>query len=97
MNIAIQSDNLNTDSRYQLIKLAFNVILLLRQNAKGVRSRTNKKNLFVNVQFVKEINCKRTLNMLLVLGFVMKLINIIQNFISLYYPIYKLIRKSLIF
>ena len=75
VNIAIQSDNLNTDSRYQLIKLAFNVILLLRQNAKGVRSRTNKKSPCVNVRFAEEISCKRTLNTLLVLGFAMKFFN----------------------
>ena len=43
VTIAIQSENLTNDSRYQLVKTAFNVILLLRQNAKGFRSRTNKK------------------------------------------------------
>lgn len=75
VTIAIQSENLTNDSRYQLVKTAFHVILLLRQNAKGLRSRTNKKSPFVDVRFAEEISCKRTLNTLIVLGFAMRFFN----------------------
>lgn len=72
VTVAILSTNLSTESRYILIRLSFNIIMLLRQNSCNLRTRTSKKNPNVNVKFAQEIMRKRMLNTLIALGYAMK-------------------------
>lgn len=75
VTIAIQSETLTTNSRYILIKIAFNVFTNLRQNAQGLRSKRSKKSPDVAVRFALENSCKRILNTLVALGYAMKYFN----------------------
>lgn len=72
ITISIQSETLTTNSRYILIKIAFNVIVNLRQNAQGLHSKRSKKSTDVAVRFALENSCKRILNTLIALGYAMK-------------------------
>ena len=47
ISLAIQSEKLTTNSRYKLIKIAYNVIISLRQNAKGLRSKKSQKSHYI--------------------------------------------------
>ena len=75
VTIAIQSYILTTDARYQLIKIAFNVIAVLRQQAQGLRSKRSKKSPIIDVRFALEATCKRTMNTIIALGYAMKHFN----------------------
>ena len=72
ISLAIQSEKLTTNSRYKLIKIAYNVIISLRQNAKGLRSKKSQKSPNVEVRFALENTCKRILNTIIALGYSMK-------------------------
>ena len=72
VTIAINSSILTAESRYNLIKVAFNTFLLLRKNCKTLRSRTSRKNPNVEVKFSEEVMCQRTINTLIALGYSLK-------------------------
>ena len=71
MTIDIQSETL-TKARYSLIKITFNIILILRENSKGLRSKRRKKSPNIHVKFSLDMICRRTLNTIIALGFAMK-------------------------
>lgn len=73
--IALQSETLTTNARYSLIKIALNVLLLLRENLKSLRSKKSKKSPNIHVQFALEMTCRRTMNTIIALGFAMKYFN----------------------
>ena len=72
VTIAIQSLKLTREARYTLIKITFNVIILLRQYSRDLRSRKSKKTPNVEVKFAEEMSSKRTINTLIALAYVLR-------------------------
>ena len=70
--VAIQSINLTPESRYLLIKIAFNVICELNEHAEGLRSKTSKKTPDISVRYSLRMSCRKTMNSLIALGFSLK-------------------------
>lgn len=55
-----------------LVKIAFNIIVELRENAKGMRSHMGKKTPKIPVRFALETMCVRLMNALIRLGLALK-------------------------
>lgn len=72
VTVAIQSENLTSQARYTLVKIAYKVICELNECAAGIRSKTSKKSPNIDVRFALRMSCQRTLNSLIALGFSLK-------------------------
>ena len=76
--IAIQSETLTAQARYEPIKIAYDFLNELNADSERLRSRKGKKSLHIDAKFAENISFKRMMNTLITFGYILK--NLSDNF-----------------
>lgn len=72
MTIAIQSETLKAQARYELIKIISVILNELNTDSEGLRSRKRKKSPHIDVKFTDYISYRRTMNILIPIRYALK-------------------------